>query len=665
MIVEMYRGNAELTYRLDETVVRDVFNVLKTTFDPQYIELFRTWCYFRGAVVHNNQRMIAHALLEHADTVVMRTRAKGSQVQIKSMSREWVQILEFTAPRRFPEEEVNYQLAMLSLYSDLCVGRNTTCINILTSTNIGMSYEEAFVCLKTNGLEPRFRAAYCDILVHLFVDIFPHSPHGTAFKRVWYSSKTDKLLGKESTGTITSSGIHHGHGHHHEASLDTARQQLAEVNMDLEQGTNTQTKFPNPNNLTEFLLDYIFDQYNTRLDSTQQASRQPHFLLRVMVLLRKSFEFNFFKKMESHVMTRIREILSIAEDSDHNGQRRQLDSEHRALLVSIKREALRIVDRYVDLLESSLFGSYLSKMARDVLDRPTYITNRTGENDAKAELARTLIALSRPQNEGRETGDPLLEELAGGNTNSGATGDVGEGDSDMLEFTASHEATRGLVPILLSQLHHEDAAVTQHSLDLIQRAMRLQNKSASLVKALSRVQLLTRSKDKDYHGQVLNRTQQMLALASAELNAKKLEELVAIIDELATACDESDDPNADVNITNQRMFYNTGLHEDILNIVQRPIEADKSVGPKGRSAVLCACYGFLRAFVRLNTPNQHVLYEQMDFMLSQMLLYAKDGDVPRAIAGCLVEIFRDNKALCGLITEQHLRPVLSPPCPAV
>lgn len=103
------------------------------------------------------------------------------------------------------------------------------------------------------------------------------------------------------------------------------------------------------------------------------------------------------------------------------------------------------------------------------------------------------------------------------------------------------------------------------------------------------------------------------------------------------------------------------LHEDILSIVQRPIEADKSVGPKGRSAVLCACYGWLRAFVRKNPVNQRVIYDQLDFMLSQMLLYAKDGDVPRAITLCLTDVFTDNSELCALISEKHMRLVRSPP----
>jgi hypothetical protein len=105
------------------------------------------------------------------------------------------------------------------------------------------------------------------------------------------------------------------------------------------------------------------------------------------------------------------------------------------------------------------------------------------------------------------------------------------------------------------------------------------------------------------------------------------------------------------------MLCNMGVHEDVLSVVQRPIEADKSVGPKGRSAVLCACYGFLRAFVRKNPVNQHLVYEQMDFMLSQMLLYAKDGDVPRAITECLAEVYRDNVPLCTLVSEQSLMPV--------
>src|SRR5688572_27342104 len=104
-------------------------------------------------------------------------------LQVKS-SRDWVDILDFTAPRKFPLDEVTYHLRMLWLFSELCAGRNQAAIQILSGKEIGMTYEEAFWCVRNKFLDPAFRAAYCDILLNVFVDVFPSNPQKTAFRKV-------------------------------------------------------------------------------------------------------------------------------------------------------------------------------------------------------------------------------------------------------------------------------------------------------------------------------------------------------------------------------------------------------------------------------------------------------------------------------------------------
>lgn len=592
----------------------------------------RQLCYYRDSVVHNNQRIIATLLLGNAETVVMKTRAKGGSVQIKSMSRDWVSFLEFTAPRRFPPEEVTYHLKMLQLYGDLCVGRNTLCIKILTSSDIGMCYEEAFLGLKDKNLEPRFRAAYCDVLLHLFVDVFPQSPQMTAFKRVWYTTKTDKLLGAEASASGLTRSQSKGTAKRIRnaivgSSTDTIEADAKEgsllqnISYDLDEGAevmNQETEFENPTNLQQFLLGFLFDNHNTRMDNTQQQTLQPHFLVRVLVLMRKAFEFGIFKKKEPLMLTRLRAILEIIEERDYAGQPRTLDADHRAYLIATKREVLRMIDRFIDILQTTLFSSFLQRVARDVIEK------NTDEFEAKEELAKALME--------------NVEAIGG-----------------TEQFSATHEMTRGLVPVLLLQLHHEDPHLSRHALATMERVMLLQSKSGTLLRTLLHVQLLTRSKDKDFHAATLNKSSQLQQLTSASLDSSKLKQAIDIIEELADACEGDGEHDRAVN---QRMFANMDLHGDILNVIQRPIEVDKSVGAKGRSQLLCACYKFLRAFVAGVPANQRAIHEQLNLIVSQMLLYADDGDVPHAITACLMEVFRNNVALCSSVTEKQLQPVL-------
>lgn len=79
-------------------------------------------------------------------------------------------------------------------------------------------------------------------------------------------------------------------------------------------------------------------------------------------------------------------------------------------------------------------------MAREVLERPQYTSSKNGEYEAKAELAHQLISLIKSDS------DRNVDEY----------GNIVVMESDQhripLEFTAAHETTRGLIPVLLSQV---------------------------------------------------------------------------------------------------------------------------------------------------------------------------------------------------------------------
>lgn len=87
LVSAMYRDNAALTYGLDDATIQNVIHILKTTGDAQFIDVLSSWCFHHDSVVYNNQRRIAARLVDNADTIVMRTRAKGSSVEINSQSR--------------------------------------------------------------------------------------------------------------------------------------------------------------------------------------------------------------------------------------------------------------------------------------------------------------------------------------------------------------------------------------------------------------------------------------------------------------------------------------------------------------------------------------------------------------------------------------------------
>lgn len=537
---------------------------------------------------------------------------------------------------------------MLRLYSALCVGRNTTSVNLLTKPGgVGLSYEESFPCLKDSQLDPRFRAAYCDVLLHVFTDVYGQSTKKT-FCTTWACSKDPTLIAFAST--IRS------------INVDELQYDYQETPEALQK----QTRFPNPGNLQEFLLGYLFESRNFRMDNTQQNTQQPQLLLRVIMLVRRSFEFGIFKNAESLLLARVRALLGVSEDADHTGAPRSLDAKHKAILVRIKLELVRMVSRFVDLLHMSLFSSFLEMRAvREVL------ANSRNERDAKRLLA---IALG-----GTDATDSAVY---------GEHGDESEEPGRFYAGVASmsicHADTRGLVEVLLDQLHHGDPTLSARSLGAVQRFMLLQNKAATLGLALHRSQLLLDAHDCSLYEECTKRQQELQHLANTALGKKEHSRLIAVLSQFTLACkglrlsdvadlsddDSSENDDDDIFDDNdkdsdheartvaQRMLFHIGIHEDLIDIVQRPLDAS-TLSDDAVTEILCAAYRCLAAFARGAGANQLFVRKHLDFMLGQMQLYGKRGDrsVPRAIVNCLSAVVRHNRALCLSISDQQLRPV--------
>jgi hypothetical protein len=580
---EIYHDNNELLYSITKEQITHIFTLVSATRDYHYLELLAAMCRYKGSVIHNNQKMIG-VLLSSAPTIIPVTKYSNNSVEIKIHTRaEPIYLLDFVWNYK-EKGEVHLFFWLLQLYCELCADRNFACINILTK-ELKLDYEECFANLKEQQLEPRFRAAYCRIMMNIFIDIVPQSAETTALKRVWYRQAPKE--GSKMSGDP--------------ADVKTNRVYMLEEDPNAEKTF----KYPKPSNIQEFLLDYIFDQYNFRMDRQQQQTGQPRLLGVIMTFARMAFEFGFFKKRENILMPRFAEVLDIDPDRDHTGKPRQLPDEFNKILTQIKHDVLSIVERYFDMQDNTSLSAEIKQL--------------TKATEEKVKRQMHDVFRKRFESEQLTWQDPLK-----------------------------------LSQVLLRILRHDDSVLTSRALGLLKRLVLRSSNSAVLLKLLPRIQILTKKQDMEAHGRFEMKLVELAGNTCMKLRESMIDTVLDILEEFTQACVDSAS-----NAQHQKMFFNMKAHEEIINIIRRPLEPFDEKAAGMVNLIIIRCYYFLREFCANNRSNQEVMFDNVEFMINQLILYKNTPDVPEAIMETIVAIFKDNIALCRRVTERIVLPFIN------
>ncbi|KAL6072770.1 MIR domain-containing protein [Balamuthia mandrillaris] len=93
---------------------------------------------------------------------------------------------------------------------------------------------------------------------------------------------------------------------------------------------------------------------------------------------------------------------------------------------------------------------------------------------------------------------------------------------------------------------------------------------------------------------------------------------------------------------NQRIFSNLYIHEDILNILQRPWDRDG----EETTQVIAACCKVLRGFVDGNTSHQELLFHRLDVLIA-LLRYP---EVVQDVTATIKAVFANNRYLASRVT---------------
>lgn len=87
-------------------------------------------------------------------------------------------LVDFTLHPKFKPPERLYLLELLRLYSAVSVGQNITAGKYLKTKEVGNEWATAYNALSSVDLPPIFRAASCEVLLHVRVIFFFKSKPG-------------------------------------------------------------------------------------------------------------------------------------------------------------------------------------------------------------------------------------------------------------------------------------------------------------------------------------------------------------------------------------------------------------------------------------------------------------------------------------------------------
>ncbi|KAI0227415.1 hypothetical protein LSAT2_022124, partial [Lamellibrachia satsuma] len=71
----------------------------------------------------------------------------------------------------YSEEDVLFFKHQLDLYGKIAYGRNDFSIFVITRKLGILTWDEAFLCLRSTMLSDAFRAKYCELIIGLFIDV--------------------------------------------------------------------------------------------------------------------------------------------------------------------------------------------------------------------------------------------------------------------------------------------------------------------------------------------------------------------------------------------------------------------------------------------------------------------------------------------------------------
>ncbi|XP_013381715.1 inositol 1,4,5-trisphosphate receptor type 3 isoform X4 [Lingula anatina] len=194
MLVELIRDNRQIVDRITHEQIDIFVDLLRQRKNYRFLDLLNVLCVCDGKTILENQSYITETWLRHDkvsfDAKTCHIHLTGADVYLiergqyihkehnvvyisTDAGHTWVPLHQFANADSpyYSEEEYLYLDRQLDLLGKLCKGRNQFSIRVITKDLDILTWENTFVCLRSELLPPSLRAKYCSLIIDLFVDV--------------------------------------------------------------------------------------------------------------------------------------------------------------------------------------------------------------------------------------------------------------------------------------------------------------------------------------------------------------------------------------------------------------------------------------------------------------------------------------------------------------
>eukprot|EP00039_Didymoeca_costata_P011469 m.161015 g.161015 ORF g.161015 m.161015 type:complete len:2636 (+) comp15183_c0_seq1:24-7931(+) len=177
MYTELVKDNLELVECIGDREVKRVIQLIGQDKNPDFLAFLAVLCECDDNAIPEYQNKVAKLLLEDSKNLVYLTEVnedKNGVVVSSDGGRSWQPMESFASSGRDERRATREYLFLekqLDLFGQLCLGRNSYCIELITDKLKYLTWEECFLCTSSKALPKILRAKYVELIRNLFVDV--------------------------------------------------------------------------------------------------------------------------------------------------------------------------------------------------------------------------------------------------------------------------------------------------------------------------------------------------------------------------------------------------------------------------------------------------------------------------------------------------------------
>ncbi|XP_078335085.1 inositol 1,4,5-trisphosphate-gated calcium channel ITPR2-like [Crassostrea virginica] len=615
MIVELIRDKRKIVDRITHDQIDEFIGLLQKTQNYRFLDLLHVLCVCDDIAIPNNQSYIVKRWMQVEQGKGIFLTARGQDINRQpnilyittDHGRTWTSLHEFVNSECecYDKDKHDFLIHQLNLYKALCYGRNDYSINMITKELRYLTWEEAFLSLRSDILPEAIRAKYCDLTTSLFVDVgnnYSVLDHpNICFVYEYVGSKDEE----KSQGDFVVKEL--------VAIFPVLRDWIAEFLLDNKFMIASEVGH---NMLIEQVVRLLYHlvKFGYYLDSEDVENLLPPLLQ----LLDGRKDYPYPKDKDKGYSKEAQKEVNRYQLLDRYERSPETEA-----IVNAKFQVLEVLDLLLTYQRNSRLQSFVNKF-------------KVSETLCKEHKTEVLLPMLF------DDFDPHSQSKKAMRTQRKINKEL----RNMFNESAIFEMEL-LTKILIDLSSYKYNKMITKSLNILNK---LYSSKTNMFKLSSRAQILLTQDSARVHREVLKSMPILRRLARAKLDEQQVKLMGDILDDLAEFCHLPMTPD-EPHPMNQNILISNGLLNILFDILTQDIDSKLLTQYGGMQDIFKKTLHLLKLLARENERVQLHLFERIDILLDVRI-------VESDLAIALKEVFMGNANTCLKVSPRQIQKIV-------